>query len=91
MTDPYSVETTPKLNCYNHPQRETMLRCNRCERPICSECAVLTPTGYRCKECIRGQQKTFDTSRPLDLPLAHHDRVAAHPAGPHRPPTATAG
>ena len=70
MTDPYSVETTPKLYCYNHPQRETMLRCNRCERPICNECAVLTPTGYRCKECIRGQQKTFDTSRPLDLPLA---------------------
>jgi hypothetical protein len=70
MTDPYSVETTPKLNCYNHPQRETMLRCNRCERPICSECAVLTPTGYRCKECIRGQQKTFDTSRPMDIPLA---------------------
>lgn len=47
-----------------------MLRCNRCERPICSECAVLTPTGYRCKECIRGQQKTFDTSRPMDYPLA---------------------
>lgn len=70
MTDPSSVETTPKLYCYNHPQRETMLRCNRCERPICNECAVLTPTGYRCKECIRGQQKTFDTSRPLDLPLA---------------------
>ena len=70
MTDPISVETTPKLYCYIHPQRETMLRCNRCERPICNECAVLTPTGYRCKECIRGQQKTFDTSRPLDLPLA---------------------
>lgn len=70
MTDPSSVETTPKLYCYNHPQRETMLRCNRCERPICNECAVLTPTGYRCKECIREQQKTFDTSRPLDLPLA---------------------
>ena len=22
--------------CYNHPDRETMLRCNRCERPICT-------------------------------------------------------
>lgn len=70
MTDPFTVDTTPKLYCYNHPQRETMLRCNRCERPICSECAVLTPTGYRCKECIRGQQKTFDTSRTMDYPLA---------------------
>ncbi len=60
----------PILYCYNHPQRETSLRCNRCNRPICSECAVLTPTGYRCKECIRGQQKIFDTARPYDFPLA---------------------
>lgn len=58
------------LYCYNHPSRPTLLRCNRCERPICSECAVLTPTGYRCKECVRGQQKRFDTARPMDLPLA---------------------
>ena len=46
-----------KMYCYNHPQRETVLRCNRCERPMCTSCAVLTPTGYRCKECVRGQQK----------------------------------
>lgn len=52
--------------CYNHPQRETRLRCNRCERPICSECAVLTPTGYRCKECVRSQQKIFETAQALD-------------------------
>jgi len=58
------------LYCYNHPKRETHLRCNRCERPICSSCAVLTPTGYRCKECVRGQQKIFDTSKWWDYPLA---------------------
>lgn len=57
----------PKMYCYNHPQRETLLRCNRCERPICSECAVLTPTGYRCRECVRNQQKTFDTAGVTDL------------------------
>lgn len=58
------------LYCYNHPNRATLLRCNRCERPICNECAVLTPTGYRCKECVRGQQKHFDTAKPFDIPLA---------------------
>ncbi len=58
------------LYCYRHPERETMLRCARCERPICSDCAVLTPTGYRCKECIRGQQKVFDTAQTIDYPLA---------------------
>jgi hypothetical protein len=56
-----------KYFCYNHPQRETLLRCNRCERPICSECAVLTPTGYRCKECVRNQQKIFETATSVDL------------------------
>ena len=56
--------------CYVHPQRETLLRCNRCERPICQSCAVLTPTGYRCKECVRGQQKIFETARWWDYPLA---------------------
>lgn len=57
---------TPSLYCVNHPQRETMLRCNRCERPICGECAVLTPTGYRCKDCVRGQQKRFDNAQSSD-------------------------
>ncbi|HPO57560.1 MAG TPA: hypothetical protein PLV53_01810 [Anaerolineaceae bacterium] len=58
--------TTDVLHCYVHPNRETMLRCNRCDRPICSQCAVQTPTGYRCRECVRGQQRTFDTSKPQD-------------------------
>jgi hypothetical protein len=31
---------------------------------------VLTPTGYRCKECVRGQQKTFDTAEWQDYPVA---------------------
>jgi hypothetical protein len=63
-------ETTPKLYCYVHPDRETLLRCNRCERPICSQCAVLTPTGYRCKNCVRGQQKIFDTAQSTDFIFA---------------------
>ncbi|KPL83430.1 hypothetical protein SE15_07065 [Thermanaerothrix daxensis] len=58
------------LYCVNHPDRETLLRCNRCERPICPECAVLTPTGYRCKDCVRNQQKVFDTAQWFDYPLA---------------------
>lgn len=66
MTDEPSLQ----MVCYNHPGRQTYLRCNRCERPICSECAVQTPTGYRCRECVRGQQKTFETAHSLDYPLA---------------------
>jgi hypothetical protein len=55
------------LYCYVHPNRETALRCNNCERPICASCAVRTPTGYRCKECVRNRQKSFDTSEWYDF------------------------
>ncbi len=63
------TETTETLYCYNHPTRETSLRCNNCNRPICASCAVRTPTGYRCKECVRERQKTFDTSAWYDYIL----------------------
>jgi hypothetical protein len=61
------MDETPKPNvCYRHPDRETYLRCNRCERLICMSCAIKTPTGYSCPDCVRGQQKKFDTAKPVD-------------------------
>lgn len=72
------TETTT-LYCYVHPNRPTTLRCNRCERPICAQCAVRTPTGYRCKECVKSQQKVFDTAQWYDYLIAFV--VAAIAAG----------
>jgi hypothetical protein len=60
------TEETATLYCYIHPDRETSLRCNRCERPICAQCAVRTPTGYRCRECVREQQKIYNTAEWYD-------------------------
>lgn len=60
----------PLSYCANHPDRETNLRCNRCGKLICSKCAIHTPTGYRCEECLRGQQKVFDTAQSQDYVLA---------------------
>ena len=54
------------LYCYNHPRRETRLRCNKCGRPICTECAVRTPVGMRCKACVRQQQDKFYTATTAD-------------------------
>ena len=56
--------------CTFHPKRETQLRCNRCDRPICIKCATHTPTGYRCSECIRSQQKIFVTTKWFDQIIA---------------------
>jgi hypothetical protein len=67
------------LTCAYHPKRETTLRCNRCGKPICSQCAVQTPVGYRCKECILGQQRNYETARNYDFLIA--GAVAAFGAG----------
>ena len=56
------IEPPPPMYCANHPTVETSLRCNKCGKPICAKCAIRTPTGYRCKECVRGQLKIFDTA-----------------------------
>ena len=43
MTD--VTANTDTLYCANHPTIATSLRCNRCNKPICHKCAVLTPVG----------------------------------------------
>lgn len=47
--------------CVNHPNVETRLRCNKCGQPICGKCAVRTPVGYRCRDCVNAQQQVFYT------------------------------
>lgn len=64
MTEIESISTV--TYCYAHPGRETSLRCKRCDRPMCASCAVRTPTGYLCKDCVRTHQKTFDTAMWYD-------------------------
>jgi hypothetical protein len=39
------------LHCYRHPDRETWVRCGRCDQPICMNCAMQGPVGMRCKSC----------------------------------------
>jgi len=70
MTETMLDDEQSIMFCANHPDTETSLRCNRCEKPICSKCAVLTPTGYRCEECIKGQQRVFDTAQTVDYGIA---------------------
>ncbi|NWF64709.1 MAG: hypothetical protein HXY38_10420 [Chloroflexi bacterium] len=53
--------------CYTHPDRETSLRCKRCEKFICTSCAFSTPTGYICKDCMRERQRSFDTAQWYDF------------------------
>jgi len=38
------------MHCYRHPDRETMVTCSECGRPICTECMYFAPVGIRCPE-----------------------------------------
>jgi membrane associated rhomboid family serine protease len=38
------------MYCYRHPDRETMVTCSECGRPICTECMYFAPVGIRCPE-----------------------------------------
>lgn len=67
MTEHVAVAT---LYCANHPDRETMLRCNKCDKPICYQCAVRTPVGYRCRECVRQQQTVYYNDERFDPLIA---------------------
>jgi hypothetical protein len=65
-----AVAAGKPLFCIDHPHRETVLRCNRCDAPVCTECVVRTPVGLRCKECIKAQQAAFYNALWYDYPLA---------------------
>ena len=52
--------------CAVHPKRDTELRCNRCERYMCIECAKRTPVGYTCHDCVRGHEDKFYEGTTID-------------------------
>jgi hypothetical protein len=56
--------------CYRHPQTETGLRCNRCNRFICTKCAQRTPVGFRCPDCIREQEDRYYSGGNIDYIIA---------------------
>ncbi|MCB0153311.1 MAG: hypothetical protein KDF65_00845 [Anaerolineae bacterium] len=56
--------------CYRHPQTETALRCNRCNKLICPKCAQRTPVGFRCPDCIREQENKYYSGGNLDYVIA---------------------
>jgi membrane associated rhomboid family serine protease len=62
------IQATTPTYCYRHPDRPTGLRCSRCDRPICGECANPAPVGQLCPDDARSTVRTRglpSTERPL--------------------------
>ena len=49
--------------CYRHPGRETYIRCNRCDRPICPDCMREAAVGHQCPECVSEGRRTQRQTR----------------------------
>ena len=56
-----STPTAPA--CYRHPERETHVRCQRCERPICPDCMRQAAVGFQCPSCVAEGAKSTRSGR----------------------------
>ncbi|TDC15748.1 rhomboid family intramembrane serine protease [Streptomyces sp. 8K308] len=69
MAQPYGQPPQPTglPRCYRHGDRETGIRCTRCERPICPSCMISAAVGYQCPDCVHGAQSAVRAARPRTL------------------------
>jgi hypothetical protein len=70
-----------RLYCYRHPDRETWVRCGRCDRPICPRCAMQGPVGFRCKTCGKPAYDPLTSLKPRQALIGGLVAVAAGTLG----------
>jgi membrane associated rhomboid family serine protease len=60
---PQSEADARARHCYRHPSRETLVRCTRCDRPICPDCMRPASVGFHCPDDVGLAKKTIRAPR----------------------------
>ena len=66
---PETADPDERMFCFRHPDRETWVRCGRCDKPICTKCGLMGPVGMRCKDCGRLKHDPLTSFTPTQLGL----------------------
>lgn len=86
MSIPYTPQTPAETpTCYRHPDRQTYVRCTRCQRPICPECMRSAAVGHQCVDCVaagaqsvRPVRTAFGGVQRAGAPVVTYGLIAAN-------------